>query len=304
MSNTYEEEKPEVETEDEGQEVFLDSDDSEEPEEKAAVAEKEPEPASGDEELDSYSKGVQKRIKQLNDRYRNEQLQREEAVRMAEQLLDENKKLKSRVENLDSGYLNEYGARIESQLEAARRSFKDAYESGDADAVTAAQEALARATAESDRYALAKKKAEERVSIQRTQAEQQPTRQEVQQVAQQPKPDPKAQQWAEKNEWFGQDEVMTYATFGIHRKLIEEEGFDPNSDEYYSEIDRRLRSEFPNKFQPAKKSGSNQVASAGSSASRNPKQGRKNSVKLSPSQIAIAKKLNVPLEEYAKYVKD
>jgi len=304
MSNTYEEEKPEVETEDEGQEVFLDSDDSEEPEEKAAVAEKEPEPASGDEKLDSYSKGVQKRIKQLNDRYRNEQLQREEAVRMAEQLLDENKKLKSRVENLDSGYLNEYGARIESQLEAARRSFKDAYESGDADAVTAAQEALARATAESDRYALAKKKAEERVSIQRTQAEQQPTRQEVQQVAQQPKPDPKAQQWAEKNEWFGQDEVMTYATFGIHRKLIEEEGFDPNSDEYYSEIDRRLRSEFPNKFQPAKKSGSNQVASAGSSASRNPKQGRKNSVKLSPSQIAIAKKLNVPLEEYAKYVKD
>lgn len=303
MSNTYEEENPEVQTEDEGQEVFLEQDDApEQPEEKVQVSE--PEEASGDEELDSYSKGVQKRIKQLNDRYRNEQLQREEAVRMAEQLLEENKKLKSRVENLDSGYLNEYGARIESQLEAARRSFKDAYESGDADAVTAAQEALARATAESDRYALAKKKAEERVSIQRTQAEQQPTPQEVQQVAQQPKPDPKAQQWAEKNEWFGQDEVMTYATFGIHRKLIEEEGFDPNSDEYYSEIDRRLRSEFPNKFQTAKKSGSNQVASAGSSASRNPKQGRKNSVKLSPSQIAIAKKLNVPLEEYAKYVKD
>ena len=303
MSNTYEEENPEVQTEDEGQEVFLEQEEApEQPEEKVQAAE--PEEASGDEELDSYSKGVQKRIKQLNDRYRNEQLQREEAVRMAEQLLEENKKLKNRVENLDSGYLSEYGARIESQLESARRSFKDAYESGDADAVTAAQEALARATAESDRYALAKKKAEERVSIQRTQAEQQPTPQEVQQVAQQPKPDPKAQQWAEKNEWFGQDEVMTYATFGIHRKLIEEEGFDPNSDEYYSEIDRRLRSEFPNKFQTAKKSGSNQVASAGSSASRNPKQGRKNSVKLSPSQIAIAKKLNVPLEEYAKYVKD
>ena len=277
MSNTYEEEKPEVETEDEGQEVFLESDDSEEPEEKTAVAEKEPEPASGDEELDSYSKGVQKRIKQLNDRYRNEQLQREEAVRMAEQLLDENKKLKSRVENLDSGYLNEYGARIESQLDAARRAYKDAYDAGDADAMIAAQESLARATAESDRYTLAKKKAEERVAVQRAQPQQQA------------QPDPKAQQWAEKNEWFGQDEVMTYATFGIHRKLIEEEGFDPNSDEYYSEIDRRLRSEFPNKFQPAKKSGSNQVASAGSSASRNPKQGRKNSVKLSPSQIAIAK---------------
>jgi len=308
MSNTYEEEKPEVETEDEGQEVFLESDESEEPEEKAAVAEQEqePEPASGDEELESYSKGVQKRIKQLNDRYRNEQLQREEAVRMAEQLLEENKQLKGRVQNLDSGYLNEYGARIESQLDAARRAYKDAYDAGDADAMIAAQEALARATAESDRYTLAKKKAEERVAVQRTQPQQQaqPQQQYQQPVPQQAQPDPKAQQWAEKNEWFGQDEVMTYATFGIHRKLIEEEGFDPNSDEYYSEIDRRLRSEFPNKFQPAKKSGSNQVASAGSSASRNPKQGRKNSVKLSPSQIAIAKKLNVPLEEYAKYVKD
>jgi|TARA_R100000458_G_C8268203_1_gene243050 hypothetical protein len=309
MSNTYEEEKPEVEVEEEGQEVFIETDP--EPEAKAAteeaveetVEEEKPKEQTQEEELESYSKGVQKRIKQLNDRYRNEQLQREEAVRMAEQLMEENKKLKTKVENLDSGFLNEQGARVESQLEAARRVFKEAYESGDADAITAGQEALARATAESDRYELAKKKADERVAVQ-----QQPQQQQVapQQAApqQQAKPDPKAREWAEKNEWFGQDEVMTYATFGIHRKLIEEEGFDPNSDEYYSEIDRRLRSEFPNKFQATKKSGSNQVASAVSSASRNPKQGRKNSVKLSPSQIAIAKKLNVPLEEYAKYVKD
>ena len=309
MSNTYEEEKPEVEVEEEGQEVFIETDP--EPEAKTAteetvektVEEEKPKEQTQEEELETYSKGVQKRIKQLNDRYRNEQLQREEAVRMAEQLMQENQKLKTRVQSLDSGYLNEQGARVESQLEAARRVFKEAYESGDADAITAAQEALARATAESDRYELAKKKADERVAVQ-----QQPQQQQVapQQAApqQQAKPDPKAKDWAEKNEWFGQDEVMTYATFGIHRKLIEEEGFDPNSDEYYSEIDRRLRSEFPNKFQAAKKSGSNQVASAVSSASRNPKQGRKNSVKLSPSQIAIAKKLNVPLEEYAKYVKD
>ena len=151
---------------------------------------------------------------------------------------------------------------------------------------------------------LLRKKADERVAVQQQPQQQQVEPQQQAAPQQQAKPDPKAKDWAEKNEWFGQDEVMTYATFGIHRKLIEEEGFDPNSDEYYSEIDRRLRSEFPNKFQAAKKSGSNQVASAGSSASRNPKQGRKNSVKLSPSQIAIAKKLNVPLEEYAKYVKD
>jgi hypothetical protein len=109
--------------------------------------------------------------------------------------------------------------------------------------------------------------------------------------------------WAEKNDWFGQDEVMTYAAFGVHRKLVEEEGFDPQSDEYYSEIDRRMRTEFPHKFQASKSSGKSQVAPAGSSASRSTKQGRR-TVKLSPSQIAIAKKLNVPLEEYAKYVKD
>ena len=296
MSNTYEEEKPEVETEDEGQEVIIESEEStEEP-----VEETKAEESTQEEELETYSKGVQKRIKQLNDRYRNEQLQREEAVRMAEQLIEENKKLKTRVESLDSGYLTEYGARTENQLEAARRVFKDAYESGDAEAITSAQEALARATAEADRYEVVKKKADQRVVVQ----QQEPQQAAPQQPQKQSQPDPKAKEWAEKNEWFGQDEVMTYATFGIHRKLIEEEGFDPNSEEYYSEIDRRLRSEFPNKFQATKKSGSNQVASAVSSASRNPKQGRKNSVKLSPSQIAIAKKLNVPLEEYAKYVKD
>ena len=300
MSNTYEEEKPEVEVEDEGQEVIVEStDEVEETTEEKPVEEVKAEETTEEKELEDYSTTVQKRIKQLNDRYRNEQLQREEAVRVAEQLVEENKKLKERVKNLDSGYLTEYGARTESQLEAARRVFKEAYESGDAEAITSAQEALARATAEADRFEVAKKKADEVAVVQQSDAESTP-----QPKPQQAQPDPKAKAWAEKNQWFGQDEVMTYATFGIHRKLIEEEGFDPNSEEYYSEIDRRLRSEFPNKFQVTKKPGSNQVASAGSSASRSPKQGRKNSVKLSPSQIAIAKKLNVPLEEYAKYVKD
>ena len=116
-------------------------------------------------------------------------------------------------------------------------------------------------------------------------------------------PDPKAEEWAQKNEWFGSDEVMTYAAFGLHRKLVEDEGFDPTEDSYYSELDRRIRAEFPQKFQ-TKKSGGAQVAPAGASATRTTaKQGRK-SVKLSPSQVAMAKRLNVPLEEYAKYVKD
>jgi hypothetical protein len=167
-----------------------------------------------------------------------------------------------------------------------------------------AQEALARASSDKERYDLAKRRADQRVETtpQQQQYQQQPAQQQRQQP-QQPQVDPKAQGWAEKNTWFGQDEVMTYAAFGIHRKLVEEEGFDPQSDDYYTEIDRRVRSEFPHKFKASPSSGKSQVAPAGSSASRSTKQGRR-TVRLSPSQIAIAKRLNVPLEEYAKYVKD
>jgi len=204
---------------------------------------------------------------------------------------------------------SEYGARIEAQIGAARKAYKEAYEAGDTDAMIQAQESLARATTDKDRYEHAKKRAEDRpqqAAPEATSAQaQQPAYQQTQQ--QQPAPqqqtDPKAQSWAENNPWFGQDEVMTYAAFGIHRKLVEEEGFDPQSDEYYNAIDQRMRREFPHKFSEPKSSKKSQVAPAGSSASRSTKQGRK-SVKLSPSQVAIAKKLNVPLEEYAKYVKD
>jgi len=257
---------------------------------------------SGEEELESYSKNVQKRIARLTEKYRKEERDREEAVRMAQQLLQEKQQLESRLKQLDSGYLNEYGARIEAQVNAARRAYKDAYEAGDSDKVIEAQEALSKAINDQQRYELAKRRADERVQVQ--QAEPAPAQQPTQQQAQPAKPDPKAQGWAEKNSWFGQDEVMTYAAFGIHRRLVEEEGFDPTSDDYYNEIDRRMRAEFPHKFKAEPKSGGgSRVASAGASASRSTKQGRR-TVKLSPSQIAIAKKLNVPLEEYAKYVKE
>jgi hypothetical protein len=259
---------------------------------------------SGDGELESYSKGVQKRISRLTEKYRKEERDRQEAVRVAQQLLVEKQQLESRLKQLDSGYLNEYGARIEAQIDSARRAYKDAYEAGDSDKMIEAQEALSRATTDQERYNLAKHRAQQRLQAESQQQQYVEQPQYVQtQQQQQPQVDPKAKTWAEKNSWFGNDEVMTYAAFGIHRKLVEEEGFDPQSDEYYTEIDRRLRSEFPNKFKTAKKSGNSQVAPAGSSASRSTKQGRR-TVKLSPSQIAIAKRLNVPLEEYAKYVKD
>ena len=252
---------------------------------------------SGD-ELESYSKNVQKRIKKLTEKYRQEERDREEAVRLAHALRQENETLKSQMQNSSQAHLNEYGARLENQLNLAKQAYKQAHDVGDVDKMFEAQQALSKISIEQERYRLAKQR-QDKLTVER---EAQPQQQQyVQQPApQQPvQPDPKAQGWAEQNEWFGQDEVMTYAAFGIHRKLVEEEGFDPTSDEYYNEIDNRMRKEFPQRFGKTGRSG--QVASADTSASRKPS-GRR-TVKLSPSQVAIAKKLGVPLEEYAKYVK-
>jgi len=288
------EEQEVLENEDEGVEVEVDAPEEETNEEQAAE--------SDSDELDSYSQKVQSRIKKLTEKYRKEERDREEAVRMAQQLLNENTQLKTRMQNLDKGYLAEYSTRLETQMAAAKKLYREAYDGGDTEKMLEAQEALSKMSIEQERLRLAKQRSE-RAALPGQQLQQQLQPQPQPQQQPQPKPDPKAQKWAEKNEWFGSDEVMTYAAFGIHRKLVEEEGIDPASDEYYTEVDRRMRSEFPHKFQTKKSSGA-QVAPAGASATRSTaKQGRR-SVKLSPSQIAMAKRLNVPLEEYAKYVKE
>jgi len=258
-----------------------------------------------EDELGEYSKNVQSRIKRLTEKYRKEDRDREEAVRFSQQLLEENKKLKGRMQQLDTGYLSEYGTRLQTQTEAAKRAYKEAYEAGDPDRMSEAQMAMSNLAIEQQRYNNAKARVEQdqRLQTERAQAPQQQAPVAAAPQPQQAKPDPKAQGWAQKNTWFGVDRVMTTAAFAVHQGLIEDEGFDPNSDEYYTELDRRMRKEFPHKFQGQKSGGGTQVASAGSSASRSTKQGRR-TVKLTPSQVAIAKKLNVPLEEYAKYVKD
>ena len=288
-----------LDEEDTGVEVEIDSTDPEETPSKTedVVAD----PAPDEDELESYSQKVQGRIKKLTEKYRKEERDREEAVTMAQRLLDENTKLKTQVKNLDKGYVNSEEGRIKSQVAAVKQQYREAYDNGDSDAMFAAQEQLSQMTLMQERVRVAK----QRLSVQ----EAAPAAQEVQQPAAAPQqkaatPDPRAQDWADKNEWFGSDEVMTYASFGIHRKLVEEEGFDPSSDEYYSEVDKRMRSEFPQKFKAAKRSGGAQVAPAGASATRSTAKSGRRSVKLSPSQIAMAKRLNVPLEEYAKYVKD
>ncbi len=270
-------------------------------EEPESQAEGKVKQASNEDELDSYSKGVQSRIKKLTERYRQEERDKAEAVRLSQQLIEENNKLKTRVKALDTGYLSEYGSRLESQTEGAKRIYKEAYEAGDTDKMLEAQQALSNIAVQQQQYNTAKARAEQQAKMPVQQAA--PVqRQQPQQAA--PVPDEKAVAWKDKNKWFGRDKIMTTAAYTIHQELVEEQGFDPNSDEYYSEVNRRMRGEFPHKFQSANKSGGgSQVASAGNSASRSTKSGRR-SVKLSHSAVAIAKKLGVPLEEYAKYVKD
>lgn len=269
-------------------------------EEKVEVTTEAEEKPQGD-ELDSYSKGVQSRIKKLTEKYRQEERDKGEALRVSQELLEENKKLKSRVQALDTGYLSEYGTRLQSQTEAAKRAYKEAYEAGDSDKMVEAQQALSNIAVETQRYNTAKIRAEQQAKAQVAQQQQPVQQQPVQRQAQ---PDPRAIQWKDKNTWFGDDKIMTAAAFALHSQLTEEEGFDPNTEEYYSEVDSRMRKEFPHKFQTAKKSGGAQVAAAAASASRSTAKSGRRSVKLSHSQVAIAKKLGVPLEEYAKYVKE
>jgi len=251
------------------------------------------------EELEEYSTGVQGRISQLTKRFREEERQKQTAIEFAENVRQENSALKKRMEDLDEGYLKQFDGRITSELESAKRVLRDAHETGDVDKLVEAQETLANLTVQKSTANVARnKQARKEVEPQvQPQAQVQPAPQP------QATPDPKAESWASDNKWFGTDEVMTYGAFGIHRRLVEDEGFDPSSDEYYTELNSRLRTEFPHKLDSkSKTNGGRKVASAESSASRK-KSGRK-TVRLSPSQVAIAKKLNVPLEEYAKYVRD
>ena len=237
----------------------------------------------------------------MTGKYREEERQRQAAVEYAEAVKKQNEELKSRLERLDESYVGEFGTRIESQINAAKQAYQKAYDEGDAEAMFEAQKNLSKLALDQAQLEQARRRHEEEVAY-RQREEAEPVRQAA---PQQPaKPDPKAENWASKNNWFGQDQTMTYAAFGIHRQLIEDEGFDPTSDEYYTELDRRIRVEFPHKFKEQTRNSGPRVASAESTASKSLSPKGRRTVKLTPSQIAIAKRLNVPLEEYAKYVKE
>ena len=282
------------ETEEEGQEIELET--KEEETDEVAVETKDKEKTDDVDELSEYSESVKKRISKLTNRFREEERQRQAAVEYAEAVKKQNEELKARIDKLDTTYVGEFDTRLQSQSIAAKEAYKKALEEGNADAMYEAQQNISRIAMEEARLNQLKADREAKAK----QIEQQPQAQQPQ-----AKPDPKAEDWAKKNTWFGQDQTMTYAAFGLHKQLIEDEGFDPNSDEYYNELDNRIRSEFPHKFQDTqRKSSAPRVASAGTTASKSSSPKGRRTVKLTASQIAIAKRLNVPLEEYAKYVKE
>jgi len=262
-----------------------------------AVAQKESTTEDGPEptELDEYSETVKKRINRLTYQMREAERQRDEAVDFAQRVQNQNSTLQTRLRSSDGSLVKEYDNRVNSELARAKNALKEAQELGDGEAIAQATEAVARSATEAENV---KRLQAQQVRARRNTA-QSPPQMPPQQQQQAIPPDPKAQDWAEQNEWFGTDQAMTYAAFGIHRDLVEE-GQDPTSNGYYTEVDKRIREYFPQKF------GQTEIVQqrvAGSSRGTGGKRATR-SVKLNPSQVAIAKRLGVPLEDYARHVEN
>ena len=259
--------------------------------------EKKPEEQVKEKELDEYGEGVKKRIAKLTKRMRESERQRDEATRYARSVITEQKSLKERLAKLDTGYVSEMESRITSGLEAAKGRLTSARETGNIADEVEAQKEIAKLGYEEARLAEMKINQEAKSKEKSELNQQQPIQQERPQP---PKPDARATEWASKNSWFGTDNAMTYTAFDMHKKLVEEEGYDPQSEDYYGELDRRIKLEFPHKFGNVTEQTTKPTQTV-ASATRNVKRGTgRKTVKLTSSQVAIAKKLNVPLEEYAK----
>ncbi len=293
-------ETSEVETPTEDKEV----DKTFENEREIKLEEKKEEPVKDDKEneLEKYSEGVQRRIAKLTHKWREAERQKDEALTYAQSQIQAKQEAEAKISKLEPGFMKSTEDSITSGVQAAQAKLAAAREAND---LTAEAEAL---TAISELgYKKAKleetKVAQEEYNQQRKIASEPKINLNRQQAAQ-GTPDPKAETWASRNAWFGQDNAMTYTAFDLHKKLTEEEGYDPQSDEYYSEIDKRIRLEFPHKFDTntSNKGETTKPVQTVASAKRSTNNGRK-TVRLTSSQVAIAKKLGVPLEEYAKQLK-
>jgi len=272
------------------------------PEPEAKIFQKpEEESASPKNELDEISEGVQKRISKLTARMREAERREQAALEYAKGLQNQAQTLQQKLVQTDYSRLNEAKTRLETQQTQLRQIIAKAREENDINTELEAQERLSALVGEQRQVASWLQTQQEEVEKHRNApaVQQAP----VQQQPQRPAPSPRAEEWAEQNSWFGQDRVMTYAAWGIHQTLVEQEGVDPNSDEYYTELDRRVRSTFPDKFKDQSRQQRSAPAVAPAARSSGINSARR-TVRLSPSQVAIAKKLGVPLEEYAKYVKE
>ena len=287
-SQEFELELPEVEVDPREADVI------QEPQQDQDFSEPEQEAAQTQEsELDDYSDGVKKRIDKLTYRMREAERQREEAVKLAKQMAEQNAALQTKLQSSDTTLVNEYNNRVTSQKEQARKALKEAQELGDAEAIALATEAVAKTSLE-------EQNAQRLMSRQKQKTETQPQVQApVEQQLQPARIDEKTEEWAEKNSWFGQDDGMTYAAMGIHQKLLKE-GVAPSTKHYFERVDTEMRELFPTKFADETKNVQSSVA--GTSRGAAPAKKGTRSVKLTPSQMAIAKRIGVPYEEYAKYV--
>jgi len=262
--------------------------------EQPDVQESKPESEDQKQELEDYGKGVKVRIAKLTKRMREAERQREAALTYAKSVQGEQRSLKDRLSKLDTGYVKEMEDRITSSVTAAESKLKSAREAGDISAEVTAQKEIAKLGYEEARLA-------EMKVTQKQEEEQRKTLSEgtIPQAPIQPTPDVRATEWAQKNSWFGKDNAMTYTAFDLHKKLVDDEGYDPQSTDYYGELDRRIKLEFPNKFGNTTVQTSKPKQTVASATRTGYKDGRR-TVKLTSSQVAIANKLNVPLEEYAK----
>ena len=274
---------------------------TEAPKEETVSKDQEPvkeEAAKEDEKLEDYSKGVQGRIAKLTRKMREAERQRDAATEYAKSVEQRRQALETRFEKTDADYIKKFETSINTGLEAAQKELAAAISAGDAEAQVQANKRIATLAFENAKLEQSKSVREEKVSRPAdVRAPEQPRTQ-----MQEPS-DPRAESWASKNSWFGQDRAMTYTAFEIHKDLVEKEGFDPNSNEYYVEVDKRIRVDFPHKFATTDIRNTTDPVQTVASARRSVRPGRK-TVKLTSSQVAIAKKLGVPLEEYAKQLKN
>ena len=259
------------------------------------------EESKDDEKLEEYSKGVQSRIAKLTRKMREAERREQAALDYAKGVEESRKQLESKFKKTDSDYIKKFETSIQTGLEAAQKELAAAIESGDSKAQVEANKRIATLAFENAKLEQVKE-GQEKVGEEKptTPSQVQNTPNVTQQMN---NPDPRAEAWASKNPWFGTDRAMTYTAFEIHKDLTEKEGYDPSSDEYYAEVDKRIRVDFPHKFGNTEQKQSTAPVQTVASANRSVKPGRK-TVRLTSSQVAIAKKLGVPLEEYAKQLKN